>query len=220
MRGAIENVRAAIFDLDGTLFDSVNMWHEIDEIFLRKRGLEPTEEYKRNIVALGFTATAYYTIEYYKLGDTPQTLMDEWAELARDAYAHTVKLLPGAREYLDECAAAGIKIAAVTSLCAEYALSCLNNNRIIDKFIHIFTADEVGFSKQSPEIFLHATKALAVAPENCVVFDDAVKAIESAKKAGMTTVALPGALFKAEDFSPYADHTVYTLADAPRLTIG
>ncbi len=90
MRDTVKNIDAAIFDLDGTLFDSVEMWHEIDEVFLRRRGLSPTTEYRRAIVALGFTATAYFTVDYYKLKDTPEQLMDEWSEMARERYAHTV----------------------------------------------------------------------------------------------------------------------------------
>lgn len=209
--------QAAIFDLDGTLFDSVGMWHEIDEIFLRRRGLEPTVEYKRGIVALGFTATAYYTIDHYKLDDTPEQLMDEWAELARDAYAHTVGLLSGAREYLNECARAGVKIAAVTSLCAEFALSCLKNNGIYELFSHVFTADGVGIPKNSPDIFLHAAKALGALPENCIVYDDAAAAVKAAKTAGMTTVAVRGVLFGDDDFKDHADYIVPSLDKAPKL---
>lgn len=217
-RDILRNIQAAVFDLDGTLFDSVSMWHEIDEIFLRKRGLEPTDEYKKNIVALGFTATAYYTIEYYKLNDTPEQLMDEWSDLARDAYAHTVGLLPGAREYLNECEKSGIKIAAVTSLCKEFACSGLHNNGIADKFSHVFTADEVGLAKTSPDIFLYAAKTLGVKPENCIAFDDAVAAIASAKKAGMKTAGITGPLFTATDFgSCGADYIIASLETAPRL---
>ena len=209
--------QAAIFDLDGTLFDSVDMWHEIDEIFLRKRGLEPTTEYKRGIVALGFTATAYYTIDHYKLDDTPEQLMNEWAELARDAYAHTVGLLSGAREYLNDCARSGLKIAAVTSLCAEFALSCLKNNGISDLFSHVFTADDVGMSKNSPDIYLYAAKVLGVSPERCIVYDDAAAAIAAAGAAGMTTVAVKGILFGDDDFKAHADYIVPSLDKAPRL---
>lgn len=213
----ITNVQAAIFDLDGTLFDSVNMWHEIDEVFLRRRGCEPTTEYKKAIVALGFTATAYFTVDYYKLSDTPEQLMDEWASLARDAYANTVPLLPGAREYLEACEREGIMIAAVTSLCAEFAHSCLSNNGIADKFEKVFTADETGLAKTSPDIYLHAAKVLGVEPTGCVVYDDAVAAIAAAHGAGMTTVALPGPLFDGHAFDGVADYIADSLKHAPLL---
>lgn len=213
----LNEIKAAIFDLDGTLFDSVGMWHEIDEIFLRRRGLVPTEEYKRSIVALGFTATAHFTIDYYKLSDTPEQLMAEWDALARDAYAHTITLLPFAREYLSSVMASGVKIAAVTSVCAEFALSCLKNNGIYDMFSHVFTADEVGLAKTSPDIFLHAAKALGVPPENCIVYDDAAAAVRAAKRAGMTTVGITGVLFNGDDFKDCADYIVSSLKDAPKL---
>ncbi|MCX4313533.1 MAG: HAD family phosphatase [Clostridia bacterium] len=217
MRDTVKNIDAAIFDLDGTLFDSVEMWHEIDEVFLRRRGLSPTTEYRRAIVALGFTATAYFTVDYYKLKDTPEQLMDEWSEMARERYAHTVPLLAGAREYIGECENAGIKISAVTSLCAEFANSCLKNNGIDDKFAHVFTADDTGFAKTSPDIYLHAARVLGVKPEKCVVYDDAAAAIAAAKRAGMTTVAMLGPLFDAEAFGGNADYIAENLFGAPRL---
>lgn len=217
MSKTIESVQAAIFDLDGTLFDSVNMWHEIDDVFLRRRGCEPTIEYKKAIVALGFTATAYFTVDYYKLSDTPQQLMDEWSSMARDAYAHTVPLLPGAREYLEQVESAGIKIAAVTSLCAEFAHSCLRNNGIAEKLEKVFTADETGLAKTSPDIYLHAANVLGVDPKRCVVYDDAVAAIAAAHCAGMTTVALPGPLFDSHAFDGVADYISDDWAHAPAI---
>lgn len=207
---------AALFDLDGTVFDSVELWHEIDDIFLAKRGRTPDDEYKRSIAVLGFTKTAYFTIDYYGLDDTPEQLMREWTELAADAYANTVPLFDGAKEYLEECRAAGVKVAAVTSLRGEFARSCLQNNGALHCFTHIFTADEVGLSKNSPEIYLHAARVLGVDPALCVVFDDVPEPLRSAKDAGMTAVAVRGKMMTAESV---ADLAVDSLKDAPRLVL-
>lgn len=217
MRGALKNIRAAIFDLDGTLFDSVGLWHEIDDIFLAKRGLVPTDEYRRAIAAVGFRAAADFTVEYYKLDDKPEQLMDEWTELAREAYATTVKTFDGAREYIEECAAAGIKIAAVTSLHREFAEACLKNNGICEYFAQIFTSDDTGLNKSSPAIYAHAAKLLGVEPSECVVYDDVTVAVKAAKAAGMTTVAVAGLMFDNEECGEFADFVVRSLKDAPAL---
>lgn len=185
-----KGIRAALFDLDGTLFDSVGLWHEIDDIFLGKRGKISTAEYKRAIAAISFTAAADFTIEYYSLDDTPEQLMSEWIELARHAYSHTVKLFDGAREYLEECRARGIHIVAVTSLKRELAEACMKNNGVFELFSHTVTSDEAGLLKSSPEIYLHAASLVGAKPSECAVFDDVSEAIEAAHAAGMHTVAI------------------------------
>lgn len=212
----IRGVRAAVFDLDGTLFDSVGLWHEIDEIFLRKRGFEPTDEYKRSIAALGFRATAYFTVEYFGLDETPETLMDEWNELAEYAYKHTIKLFDGVCEYLTACAAEGIRIFAVTSLKRELVESCLESNGVRRFFEEIITADETGMSKSTPDIYEYAAKRAGCAAYECVAFDDVHDAINAAKAAGMKTVAISRAdgLFGAHDG---ADFIVDGVAKAPKL---
>lgn len=212
----INGVRAAVFDLDGTLFDSVGLWHEIDEIFLRKRGCEPTNDYKRSIAALGFKATAYFTVEYFGLNETPEALMDEWNVLAEHAYKHTIKLFDGAREYLAACAAEGLTILAVTSLKRELAESCLTSNGVRGYFKEIITADETGMKKSSPDIYEYAAKRAGCAAAECVAFDDVHDAVGAAKAAGMTTVAIsrPDGLFGAHDG---ADYIVDGVGKAPRL---
>lgn len=216
-RRRLNGVSAAIFDLDGTLFDSVGLWHEIDEIFLSKRGKVPTNEYKTKIAALGFTATAHFTVEYYGLEDTPEQLMAEWDELARDAYSHTIKLFDGVREYLEECRAAGIAIAAVTSLHIELARAGLENNGIMGYFEKVFTTDELKLPKSSPEIYRRAARELGVDARACVVFDDVAEALSAAKQAGMTTVGIDGKMFKIGLSDPSADYIVDNLTNAPQL---
>ena len=67
-RKILHGIGAAVFDLDGTLFDSTRLWYDIDERFLGARGLRPTAEYQRDIAALGNLAAAAYTVKYYEIG--------------------------------------------------------------------------------------------------------------------------------------------------------
>ncbi len=117
--------KAAVFDLDGTLFDSARLWERIDDEFLRRRGRTPTAEYKRGIAALGNREVARFTVEFYGLKDTPEELMREWADMARHEYANAIRLFDGAREYIERTAAEGIIALAVTSLARELAEPCL-----------------------------------------------------------------------------------------------
>ena len=213
----IHGVRAAIFDLDGTLFDSTGLWYQIDIDFLKKRGLQPTEEYRRALGALGNREAANFTVSYYKLNDTPEELMEEWAGMARHEYAHNIKLFDGAKEYIEDLHARGIAIVAVTSLARELAVAGLENNGIIEYFKEVVTADETGLSKTSPDIYVHAAAVAGVSVEECVAFDDVQTALTSAKKAGMKTVAVVGDGFHCN--GDCADYVAGTIADAPTLSI-
>ncbi|MDE7464014.1 MAG: HAD family phosphatase [Clostridiales bacterium] len=217
-KNVIRGVKAAILDLDGTLFDSTHLWAQIDIDFLKKRGLEPTDEYRRALGALGNREAAYFTIEYYGLKDTPEELMREWAGMARHEYENNIKLFDGAKEYLLGMHERGITLVAVTSLARELALAGLKSNGIYDLFKVIITADESNLSKTSPDIYIHAAEVVGVSPSECVAFDDVAKALQSARIAGMKTVAVRGE--GVHDCGEgAADYTVWNIADAPLLII-
>lgn len=205
-------VAAALFDLDNTLLDSAGLWRRIDAAYLSRRGLTATPEYAAAIAAMSMRAAAEYSIALFKLDDAPEALMAEWTNMAKNAYEREIRLLDGAAEYVDRCARSGIRIAAVTSLRRELAEPCLENNRILEYFENLFTSDEIGHNKSSPEIYKHAANVMGVTPRGCVVFDDTAAAISSAKAAGMRTVAVG----EHCGFSG-ADRTVKSLRDAPTL---
>ncbi|MBD5132548.1 MAG: HAD family phosphatase [Clostridiales bacterium] len=216
-RSTLNGIKAAVFDLDGTLFDSVGLWHRIDDEFLGKRGFVPTDEYKHGISALGNREVALFTIKFFGLKDTPEQLMDEWAGMARKAYAHSIPLLPHAKEYLDECKCAGLKLAVVTSLADELAEAGLKNNGIYDMFDEIVTADNCGLSKSAAEIYLHTARNIGVQPDECVAFDDVLPALVSAKAAGMITVAIEGKMLSRQKAAGFVDYVIPDFSHAPKL---
>ncbi|MCH5162227.1 MAG: HAD family phosphatase [Clostridiales bacterium] len=212
---SISGVKAAIFDLDGTLFDSTHLWEQIDVDFLKKRGLVPTDEYRRALGALGNREGAHFTVDYYKLKDTPEELMREWAGMALFAYENSIKLFDGVKEYLLEVKGKGIVLIAVTSLAKELAIPGLKSNGILHLFDDVITADETNLSKTSPEIYLHAATIAGVPPASCVAFDDVERALLSARAAGMTTVGiLNEGIHSCGDC---ADYIVTKLSEAPKL---
>lgn len=220
MPEVLKNVRVAIFDLDGTLFDSTHVWEDIDDKFLSKRGYAPTPEYHKGIAALGNREVAEFTIEYYGLSDTTEELMREWFDMAIDAYTNTVELIAGAGEYVRDVAARGIRIYAVTSLSRELAEPCLKRHGLTELLEELIASDDCGLSKSSPDIFTYAARRAGVAPRECVVFDDVAAALRSAKAAGMITVAVRGDkcyIHGGDDIDAVADHTVTDYAQAPIL---
>lgn len=179
------NFRAAIFDLDGTLLDSMNIWKKIDIDFLAKRGLDVPEDYADAISCLRLEETAQYTIARFGLSETPQQLIDEWEEMACYEYANHVKLFPYANDYLLELKRRGVRLAVATSSTVNIFVPCLKQNEILDLFDVCCCADEVGKGKDSPDLFLYTAQKLGISPKECIVFDDLLPAIQSAKQAGM-----------------------------------
>lgn len=176
---------AAIFDLDGTLLDSMDVWERIDVAFLQKRGLSVPDDYPAKICALSFEEAAQYTIQRFGLSETAADLIDEWNAMAAHEYACNVTLLPGALDYLLRLKACKIKLAVATGLPKELFLPCLENNGVLDLFDVLCSTDEVMRGKEFPDVFELAAKRLQTAPEKCIVFDDVLPAVKSAKQAKM-----------------------------------
>ena len=176
--------QAAIFDFDGTLADTAGIWHEVDTFFLQKRGLQYTEDYSRRLAALGFARGAQYTIELYGLSETVDEICDEWNDMGSELYRDTVVFRPGAERYIRALKAAGIPCALATT----NDKSVLGNMRKIDVY-GLFDAcvhgAEVKRGKDHPDIYMEAACRLGVDPKECLVFEDIVPALFSAKRAGM-----------------------------------
>ena len=108
--------KGAIFDLDGTLLDSMGVWDQVDIDFLSKRGIDVPDDYMTKVAAMQFRQIAEYTIARFDLSDTPEELMDEWDHMARVMYSTVVEAKPYAREYLAQLKGSGAKLAVATSL--------------------------------------------------------------------------------------------------------
>lgn len=176
---------AAIFDLDGTLLDSMGVWQRIDARFLEKRGISVPEDYAETISALPFREAASYTIERFSLPEEPDALIREWNDMATHAYGCEVALKSGAREYLLRLRAAGVKLAVATSLPPELYEPALAHHGIRALFDIVCSVNEVARGKAWPDIYLHAARKLGVPPERCLVFEDILPAVRGALRAGM-----------------------------------
>jgi HAD superfamily hydrolase (TIGR01509 family) len=210
-------IKAAIFDLDGTLMDSMRVWDKIDVDFLKKRGLNMPSDYKEAITSLSFRETAVYTIKRFGLNETPEAIQHEWNEMAIFEYSHNVRLKPGAREYLDRLRASGVRLGVATSSPGRLTSPALANNGIRDYFGAICTADDVERGKDFPDIFLFAAEKLGARPEDCIVFEDILQAVESAKSVGMTVYGVydDSSAGRWEEIKRAADGFLYDFNNAP-----
>ena len=179
-----------LFDLDGTLIDSNQAWVEVDNTFLFRRGLTPTEEYNRVVGQSIFPVAAQFTRDYYHLSETPQQIMDEWMSLIGEAYGKHIPLKPGAKEFLAHCADQGRKMALVTACVPELCHTVLQRHGLAQFFPVIIFAQELGVEKRNPRFFQAVLDHLEADPQDCTLFEDSPAACRTAKEAGIRVVGV------------------------------
>lgn len=183
--------KAAIFDLDGTLLDSMGIWDQVDIESLSRRGIDVPDDYTVKVASMQFRQIAEYTIARFDLPDTPEALMEEWDELARELYSTTVEAKPGALDYLTFLKDSGAKIAVATSLPPQLREPALRHVGMFDLFDAIVSVDDANDAgKDRPDVYLLAADRLGVKPADCTVFEDLLIGMRSAKSVGMRVWAV------------------------------
>lgn len=183
-------IKGAIFDLDGTLLDSMWIWADIDKRFLSKRGIEVPPDYMAAVCAMEYRQTAEYTIARFGLNETPEDLMQEWSDMAVSAYATELVLKPKIEQALNELKSKGIKLVVATSATPDMCLPALENNGVLHLFEGVVTTCEIGKGKAHPDVYIEAAKRLGLSPKQCAVFEDSLRAVKTAKNAGFYTIGV------------------------------
>ena len=179
-----------LFDFDGTLVDSNGVWVEIDNGFLARRGLTPTREYSDTVGHSIFPIAAQFTKDYYCLDMTPEAIMAEWLDMARDAYARQVPMKPGAEAFLARCAAAGEPMALLTACVPELCRAALARHRLEGYFRQIIFVQELGLEKRNPEAFTRSLALLGAEAGDCTLFEDSPGACRAAQAVGIRAVGV------------------------------
>ncbi|MBS6646641.1 MAG: HAD family phosphatase [Clostridiaceae bacterium] len=186
----MKNKKAVIFDLDGTLVDSMWMWKAIDIEFLGSYGYELPENLQREIEGMSFSETAVYFKERFALPLTLEEIKQIWTNMSIDKYRNEVVLKPGAKEFLDFLKSQGIKAGIATSNGREMVDAVIESLKISSYFQVVTTACEVAAGKPAPDIYLKVADRLNAEPESCMVFEDIPAGILAGKRAGMTVCAI------------------------------
>lgn len=178
-----------IFDLDGTLIDSANVWHDIDSIFFARRGLTLPEDYARRVSAMDFYEAAVYTKELAGLSETPEEMIAEWGELAYYEYEQKIKPIPFAGEFLKRLRSAGKRMALATASNERLYTAVLTSNGMYEYFDCFVTTAEVSRGKEHPDIYVLAAEKLGLPTEKCAVFEDQLSCIRAARRGGFAAAA-------------------------------
>ncbi|MCR1934874.1 HAD family hydrolase [Clostridium tepidum] len=207
----MKNIEGAIFDLDGTLIDSMGIWEKIDYEFLNKRNLKVPCDLKDKIQSLTFEEGANFFKKNFNLKESPKEILNEWNSMVIKEYSLNIKLKNNAKDFLIKLKNKGIKLAIATSNTAELTKLVLKNNEILHFFDSITTISEVNRNKSFPDIYLLCAKKLNLSPEKCVVFEDILPAIKSAKAANMKTIGVYDTCSKDKEdaIKKIADYYIY-----------
>lgn len=187
-----KDIELVIFDMDGTLIDSVGIWDKIDENFFKKRGFSSVpQDYQEMIVHTGLLEGAKRTIEEYGFtNDTVEGIIKEWRDGSLEEYKHNVPLKEGALEILKFFKENNIPVALATANDKELYEPCLKRLKIYDYFDLIVDVDQVKEGKSSPKIFNFINDHLKVSKNKTVVFEDSCMGLTTAYNDGYITVGV------------------------------
>lgn len=203
----LKNKEAVLFDLDGTLVDSMWMWKEIDIEFLGRFGYDCPNDLQREIEGMSFSETAAYFKRRFLIPMSLEEIKACWIQMSIDKYRNEVPLKPGVIEFLRYCKEKKIKTGIATSNGRDMVDAVIDSLKIGQYFQVVTTACEVGSGKPEPDIYLEVARRLSVAPESCLVFEDIPAGIVAGKRAGMTVLAV------SDEFSRDLDREKKELAD-------
>ena len=200
-------LEAVIFDLDGSMVDSMWMWRAIDIEYLGRFGIELPENLQACIEGMSFSETAVYFKERFRLPDDLETIKADWNQMAWDKYTYEVPVKEGVTNLLQYCKDHGIKVGIATSNSRELVENVVKARHLEQYFDCIMTGCDVAKGKPAPDIYLAVAKELDVMPENCLVFEDIIPGIQAGKAAGMRVCAV------YDKYSEHQDEEKHRLAD-------
>lgn len=189
----LDNTDAIIFDLDGTLVDSMWIWHQIDREYLGRFGISLPDNLQNDIEGMSFHETAVYFKDRFQIPDSLEKIKDTWNAMAWDKYEREVPLKCGVKAFLRQCRSRGIKLGIATSNSRALTENIVKTHSLQDYFGSIMTGCDVEKGKPSPDIYLAVADGLQVEPERCLVFEDIIPGIMAGKNAGMRVCAVEDA---------------------------
>ncbi len=206
----LNGIKAVIFDLDGSLVDSMWIWKDIDIEYLGRFGISLPHNLQSEIEGKSFSETAVFFKERFQIPDSIEKMKQDWNEMAWQKYINDVPLKPGADVFLQYCISNGIKLGIATSNSRELVEAVADARGFGKNFDCIMTGCDVKKGKPAPDIYLAVADKLGVLPQECLVFEDITAGILAGKNAGMKVCAVEDAysMHQTEDKKRLADYYI------------
>lgn len=184
------NIKGAIFDMDGTLLNSMEMYNNLADDFLIKCGCVPEKNLRQKIKPMTFIQCAEYMIKEYNLPYNIDYVLNSIYSIIPNKYKYEVTLKDGVLELLKEFKNQGVKMCVATATDRVYAISAFERLDILKYFDGIVACSEVGNSKEKPDVYYKSLELIKTDINETVVFEDAYHAVYTAKKSGFKVVGV------------------------------
>ncbi|HEX4147766.1 MAG TPA: HAD family hydrolase [Pirellulales bacterium] len=207
--------RAVVFDLDGLMFNTEELYQDVGGELLRRRGKVFTSQLLDAMMGRPNRIALQIMIDWHTLGDTVDVLIAETEEIFVGILDARLELMPGLADLLGALEEAAIPKAIATSSPRRFVTNVLARFELEPRFAFVLTSEDVVEGKPHPEIYQTAARRLNVAPSQMMVLEDSQNGCRAAAAAGAITVAVPGGHSRQQDFS-CATLVANTLAD-PRI---
>ena len=186
--------KAAIFDMDGTLIDSLMLWDVLWDIFSKEycdgKVFRPEADVEKAVRTLTLKEAMYLVNERYHLAESGDELFNKATQLIRNFYANEVKLKKGVREFLDFLLENGTKMCIASATDKELIKIAMEHCDLNKYFPKVFSCSDIGKGKEEPDVFIAAAKYLGEDISNTWVFEDSYVALETAHRAGFKTIGI------------------------------
>lgn len=179
-----------IFDMDGTLTDSMPYWKALGRDYLRSKGVEPDESLLWMVKTMTMAESARYFMDAFHIPGPPERIVAEMEAVMEARYKSDIPLKPGVPEYLEALRAKGTRLCVATATAVPLAEACFRRLGVAECFDFILSCEDISRSKEYPDIFLLAAERFQVMPSDCAVYEDACYAARTAKNAGFYTVGV------------------------------
>ncbi len=183
-------IKGIIFDLDGTLLDSMQCWENVDKDFLLENGIQPPEGISDIVKKMIIQDSAMYLKTQFSLKQSCEEIIDRIEEMVKEQYFNSIPLKNGAYELVHELKKQGYKICVATATYNSLAHAALKRLGIYECLDFILTCSDVGKGKDNPEIFFKSAEKMGCTVQNTVVVEDSLHCIETAVNAGFKTIAV------------------------------
>jgi len=197
---AFDRFDGIIFDMDGTLVDSMGIWYDIDVDFLKKRGIVMDRSYNDAVKTMKLEEAADYTIRRYGLREDPGDIVQEWIDMATYQYRYKIPMKEGAIDLLKaltglertekDGSIRRLKLSLATVSIKEFVEAAFQAHSFGRYFDAVEDVTKVSRGKDSPELYLKAAHDMGLEAKRCLVVEDALQGIQTAEAAGFVTCAV------------------------------